>query len=76
VSISKLHEGLEFITNGVIVPILDVVRALLAMAPCLEASCGDADDEGGAGRNEKTFEQIATEAQVQQDLGLCLPSRC
>jgi hypothetical protein len=48
VYIPKFHQVLEFITNGTIGPILDVIGSLVSLAPFLEAVGGEADKACGA----------------------------
>ena len=71
VSIPKFHQGLEFIANDAIVSILNVVRALVALPPFLEAIGGDADKVGSAYLVEDRIIVIG-----RQRLGLQLEERC
>lgn len=46
--ISKLNQGIEFIPYCALVSILNVIRALLPLAPFLQAIGGDADELSSA----------------------------
>ena len=48
VSFSEIAQGVQFITDGSIVSILDVIRSLFSLPPFFEAVGGDADESRGA----------------------------
>jgi len=68
--IPEFEQGLQLIANRTSGSILDVVGALAALAPFLEAVLSNADDKGGAGFVENRVIVIGRERLgLQREVG-------